>query len=197
VFGRFSHEEYWLNQTAVRLGLPLLRKLVPEVVDCGVPRSAARQNTLFVSIRKTRPGQARQVLSSLWGLAPQLLTRLVVVVDAGVNVHDADAVWRAVGIHCLPGRDTVVYEGPAHDPDPQPMPFRMAEGLGDDRERGARGMFAPEMGRALGFDATRKEPGELAGGGTPDELVMSPEVQDLVTRRWGDYGLSSNSRPGW
>jgi 4-hydroxy-3-polyprenylbenzoate decarboxylase len=197
VFGRFSHEEYWLNQTAVRLGLPLLRKLVPEVVDCGVPRSAARQNTLFVSIRKTRPGQARQVLSSLWGLAPQLLTRLVVVVDAGVNVHDADAVWRAVGIHCLPGRDTVVYEGPAHDPDPQPMPFRMAEGLGDDRELGARGMFAPEMGRALGFDATRKELGEVAGGGTPEELVMSPEVQDLVTRRWGDYGLSSNSRPGW
>jgi 3-polyprenyl-4-hydroxybenzoate decarboxylase len=58
-------------------------------------------------------------------------------------------------------------------------------------------MFAPEMGRALGFDATRKELGEVAGGGTPEELVMSPEVQDLVTRRWGDYGLSSNSRPGW
>ena len=95
---------------------------------------------------------------------------------------------------CSSDLDTVVYEGPAHDPDPQPMPFRMAEGLGDDRERG---VFAPEMGRAMGFDATRKEPGEVAGGGTPEELEMSPDVQDLVTRRWGDYGLSPNSRPGW
>jgi len=49
----------------------------------------------------------------------------------------------------------------------------------------------------LGFDATRKEPGEVAGGSTPEELVMSADIQDLVTRRWGDYGLSPVSRPAW
>lgn len=195
VFGRFSHEEYWLNQTAIRLGLPLLRKLLPEVVDWGVPRSATRQNTLFVAIRKTRPGQARQVLSTLWGLAPQLLTRLVVVVDAGVNVHDADAVWRAVALHCVPGRDTVVYQGPAYDPDPPP-PLRRAKGT-DDSDLLDSGIFSTSEGRALGFDATRKEPGEVSGGGGPEEPEMSPQVQDLVTRRWGDYGLSPISRPGW
>ena len=205
VFGRFSHEEYWLNQTAIRLGLPLVRKLLPEVVDWSVPRSATRHNTLFIAIRKTRPGQARQVLSTLWGLAPQLLTRLVVVVDAGVNVHDADAVWRDVSIHCLPGRDTVVYQGPSHDPDPGPCGIGLAEegvsepaleeaGLG---RTGWKGLGTGELGRALGFDATRKEPGEVVGGSTPEELVMSADVQDLVTRRWGDYGLSPVSRPAW
>ena len=207
VFGRFSHEEYWLNQTAIRLALPLVRKLLPEVVDWSVPRSATRHNTLFVAIRKTRPGQARQVLSTLWGLAPQLLTRLVVVVDAGVNVHDADAVWRAVSLHCLPGRDTVVYHGPAHDPDPAPSgigigesgtsPVGAGETVAGDGGLLGTGSAAADLGQALGFDATRKEPGEVAGGSTPEELVMSADIQDLVTRRWGDYGLSPVSRPAW
>jgi hypothetical protein len=105
-------------------------------------------------------------------------------------------------MHCLPGRDTVVYQGPAHDPDPHPaglgleLPGLDVSGR-DPAGCDGVGWGGGEPGRALGFDATRKEPGEVVGGSTPEELVMSADVQDLVTRRWGDYGLSPVSRPAW
>jgi 4-hydroxy-3-polyprenylbenzoate decarboxylase len=177
IFSRFSHEEYWINQTVIRLGLPLIQKLLPEVCDWSAPRSGSRQNTVFVAIRKSRPRHARQVLSALWGLAPNLLTRLVVIVDAGVNVHDPDAVWRAVAIHCRPGRDTTTHHGPADDPDP--------------------GTTQSESPTALGLDATCKWPGEDVAGGGPEDVAMSLDIQELVTSRWQDYGFPSGSRTAW
>jgi len=177
IYSRFSHEEYWINQTVMRLGLPLIQKLLPEVSDWSAPRSGSRQNTLFVAIRKCRPRHARQVLSALWGLAPQLMTRLIIVVDEGVNVHDADAVWRSVAVHCEPGRDTTTYSGPADTPDP--------------------GVPGSESTSALGMDATRKWPGEDSPEGGPEDLVMTFEIQELVTNRWQDYGFPTGTRPAW
>jgi 4-hydroxy-3-polyprenylbenzoate decarboxylase len=44
-------------------------------------------------------------------------------------------------------------------------------------------------GTKIGFDATRKWPGEGQIREWPAELEMSAEVRALVTRRWGEYGL--------
>ena len=46
--------------------------------------------------------------------------------------------------------------------------------------------------RKLGIDATHKLPEEDARP-WPEEILMSDEIRDLVTRRWQEYGLDALS----
>ena len=46
-------------------------------------------------------------------------------------------------------------------------------------------------GGKLGIDATHKLPEEDARP-WPEEIVMSEEVRDLVTRRWAEYGFGAS-----
>ena len=169
VLGRYSHEEYWIHQAVIRLLLPLLKLLVPEIIDCAVPRASSRTQILFVGIQKRRPGQARQVLSALWGVVPRLASKLIVVVDAHVNVHDADAVWHQVAANCHPGRDVILSEGP---------------GCSFDHASPVAG-----LGRPLGIDATRKLAAENHSREWPAELETAAETVQLLTARWKEYGF--------
>ena len=67
------------------------------------------------------------------------------------------------------GRDMLVVEGPV------------------DALDHAAPYFA--YGAKVGFDATRKWPGEGVVRPWPDPIVMSDEVRSLVDRRWADYGI--------
>ena len=45
------------------------------------------------------------------------------------------------------------------------------------------------FGSKMGIDATRKLKEEGHGREWPKEIEMSPEITDLVNRRWKDYGF--------
>ena len=44
-------------------------------------------------------------------------------------------------------------------------------------------------GSRIGIDATHKLPEEDART-WPEEIVMSEEIRELVSRRWADYGIA-------
>jgi 4-hydroxy-3-polyprenylbenzoate decarboxylase len=74
-----------------------------------------------------------------------------------------------VGANVDPARDVLLTEGPLDHLDHAPT----------------RQFY----GGKIGIDATHKGPEE----GTrewPAEIQMTPEVQALVDRRWGEYGIS-------
>jgi 4-hydroxy-3-polyprenylbenzoate decarboxylase len=48
----------------------------------------------------------------------------------------------------------------------------------------------------VGFDATRKWPGEGVVRPWPDPIVMSDEVRTLVDRRWTEYGIDRPAHKG-
>jgi 4-hydroxy-3-polyprenylbenzoate decarboxylase len=51
------------------------------------------------------------------------------------------------------------------------------------------------VGGKLGIDATAKGPAE----GTrewPEEIVMTPDVRELVDRRWAEYGIPQQAEAG-
>ena len=141
---------------------------VPEIVDYDLPVSGAFHNCCIVSIEKAFPGHAQNVMHAIWGLGMLSLTKCVVVVDAHVNVHDYAEVLFYAGANVDPKRDVVLSEGPLDHLD-----------------------HAPErqfFGGKLGIDATAKWPEEGARP-WPDEIEMSQEIKELVTRRWTEYGL--------
>ena len=108
-------------------------------------------------------------MHAIWGTGLMSLTKGVVVVDADVDVHDYGQVMWQVGANVDPARDVVLSEGPLDHLDHAPtMQFH---------------------GGKLGIDATAKWPEEGARP-WPDEIEMSAEIKERVTRRWSDYGLS-------
>src|SRR5262249_3831937 len=112
--------------------------------------------------------QARKVMHAIWGLGLLSLTKSVIVVDEHVDPHDYAAVAFYAGANVDPARDVVLTDGPA-----------------DHLDHATVRQF---VGGKLGIDATAK----LAEEGArewPPEIEMSPEVRELVDRRWGVYGL--------
>jgi len=172
VVGRFPKEDCYLAKATERLFLPVIRMVVPEVVDLALPLFGVFHNWAFVSIRKTHPWQARKVMHALWGLGQMACTKFLVVVDETVNVQDAEEVLWRVGAEADPRRDLVVTTGPA-----------------DVLDHAAPALGPPGK---LGIDATRKLPEEAGPRPWPDPITPDPEVTDRVTRRWREYGFDDH-----
>src|SRR4051795_12491331 len=168
VVGKPPQEDAWLGKATERLFLPAVRMTVPEIVDYALPIAGVFHNCCIVSIRKQFPGHAAKVMHALWGLGMLSLTKCVVVLDADVDVHDYEQVLFYAGANVDPKRDVILSEGPLDHLD-----------------------HAPErqfFGGKLGIDATAKWPEEGARP-WPEEIEMSAEIKELVTRRWTEYGL--------
>ncbi len=166
VVGKPPQEDAWLGKATERIFLPAIRTTLPEIVDYDLPIAGAFHNCCLVSIRKQFPGHAAKVMHALWGLGMLSLTKCVVVVDAHVDVHDYEKVLFYAGANVDPKRDVILSEGPLDHLD-----------------------HAPErqfFGGKLGIDATAKWPEEGARP-WPDEIEMSPEIKELVDRRWNEY----------
>ena len=169
IVGRPPQEDYWLGKATERLFLPIIRMVLPEVIDMNMPAEGIFHNLVIVSIRKRYPGHARKVMAALWGMGLMMLAKTIVVVGEHVNVHDlSEVAWRATG-NIDPKRDLVLVEGPMDDLDHAALRHR--------------------FGGKLGVDATEKTAMDDVVQPWPDEISMSDEVRALVTRRWKDYGL--------
>jgi 4-hydroxy-3-polyprenylbenzoate decarboxylase len=112
IVGLPPQEDYYLGKATERIFLPLLKTIVHDIVDYDLPMFGAFHNCACIAIDKAYPFQARRVMHSVWGAGQMAWTKTVIVVDTDVDVHDAFAVLRAVGEHCVPGRDIEMVQGP-------------------------------------------------------------------------------------
>jgi 4-hydroxy-3-polyprenylbenzoate decarboxylase len=169
IVGFPPQEDYYLGKATERIFLPLLRALIPDVIDYHLPMFGAFHNCVFVRIRKEYPMQSRKVMSAIWGAGQMMFSKMIVVVDEHVNVHDEQSVLFAIGANVDWRRDTVIVDGPCDILD-HTTPYY-------------------GVGAKIGIDATRKIPGEGIIRDWPDALEMSDEIADRVQRRWAEYGL--------
>ncbi len=162
VVGRPPLEDAYMGKAVERIFLPLIRMLVPEIVDLELPEYGLYQGVAIASIRKRYPGHAKKVMMSLWGLGHMMsLTKVLIIVDEDVNVHDINEVIYAVAQRVDPQRDVVVIQG-AHV---------------DVLDTGSP---VPGYGSKLGIDATRKLPEEYGGRQWPEEVRPDEEVSKRV-----------------
>ncbi|HUW63869.1 MAG TPA: menaquinone biosynthesis decarboxylase [Spirochaetia bacterium] len=169
VVGRPPMEDAFLGKATERLFLPLMRILLPEIVDVNMPFEGVFHNMVLVSIKKSYPGHARKVMYGLWGMGLMMLAKMIVVVDADVDVQNlSEVAWRVLG-NIDARRDLVVAEGPV-----------------DALDHAAP---LPHLGAKLGVDATRKWAAEGYAREWPEAIAMSPGVVELVDRKWSGYGL--------
>ncbi len=160
IVGKPPMEDAFFGKATERLFLPILQKLLPEVVDMDLPFEGLFHNLAIVSIKKQYPQHARKVMFALWGLGQMMLNKAVVVVDEDTDVHNYSQVLWRVG-NCMDAkRDVLITEGPLDVLD----------------------HTSPQWGWGgkIGIDATRKWKEEGFHREWPDELKMDPQVEERV-----------------
>jgi 4-hydroxy-3-polyprenylbenzoate decarboxylase len=169
IVGKPPMEDYFLGKATERIFLPLLRTIVPDILDYSLPISGVFHNCAFIKIRKEYPYHARRVMHAIWGAGQMSFTKFIIVVDEHVDVHDEQDVFFHLFSNCDPERDSEIVHGPVDILD----------------------HAAPEHGAGskIGFDATAKWPAEGKVRAWPKELAMDQATRDLVARRWKEYGL--------
>jgi 4-hydroxy-3-polyprenylbenzoate decarboxylase len=169
IVGRPPMEDYFLGKATERIFLPLLRMIVPDILDYSLPISGVFHNCAFIKIRKEYPFQARRIMHAIWGAGQMSFTKFIVVVDENVDVHNEQDVMFHWFANCDPLRDMEIVHGPVDVLD----------------------HASPELGAGskIGFDATRKWVAEGKVRRYPREIEMDQPTKDLVTRRWSEYGL--------
>ena len=167
--GRPPTEDYWMGKVTERVFMPLIRLILPEVVDINMPAEGIFHNLVIVSMKKEYPGHARKVMYGLWGLGLLSLTKVIVVVDDFVDVQNpSEVAWR-VANNINPATDLVMVDGPIDDLDVASP--------------------TPRFGSKVGIDATRKGPEEGYHREWPPDIEMSPEIRERVSARWAELGL--------
>ncbi|HZK87036.1 MAG TPA: menaquinone biosynthesis decarboxylase [Syntrophomonas sp.] len=169
IVGQPPQEDCYLALATERIFLPLLKFQLPEIVDMHLPMEGVFHNCVLVSIKKSFPGHARKIMNSFWGMGQMMFAKYIIVVDETVNVQNVSEVMWKVFNNADPRRDTMIVEGPLDVLDHSaPLPL---------------------FGSKMGIDATRKWPEEGHLREWPEDIVMSPEIKALVTKKWSEYGL--------
>ncbi len=152
IVGLPPQEDYYLGKATERVFFPLLKTLIHDIDDYHLPQFGCFHNCAFIRIHKAYPLQARRVMHSVWGAGQMAWTKMIVVVDDDVNVHDEQAVLRAMFGNCHFGRDVEIVNGPLDILD----------------------HAAPRLGAGckIGFDATRKIMGEEVNGIAIDDAQI-------------------------
>ena len=170
VVGKPILEDAYIGKVIERSFLPLIRMFHPEVVDFDMPSAAWFQGMAIISIKKTYPGQAKKVMMGLWGMGQLALTKMFVVVDDDVNVHDINDVIWAITTRTDAARDvTIIDRAPTDTLDPaSPL---------------------VNLGSKLGIDATQKTPEEGFEREIQEKVEVDDDTRNLVDSKWTDYGI--------
>jgi 4-hydroxy-3-polyprenylbenzoate decarboxylase len=171
VVGLPPQEDYFLGKATERLFLPLLKTIVHDIADYDLPLFGAFHNCAMVKIKKAYAMQGRRVMASIWGAGQMAWTKCLFIVDEDADVHDAKAVLQLAAERCDPIADVVLTQGPLDILD------HAAPALG--------------AGTKIGFDCTRKMPG--------DRLSDDPPIRELPDPQRIVSGVNGAAMPvpGW
>ena len=153
-------EDYYMGDASVRIFLPVFKMNFPEMVDMTLPPEGVFHNLVFVSIRKQYPYQAFKVMHGLWGMGQMMFSKYIIVVDEDCDVHNTREVIFRLCANTDPARDTTMIKNPSDSLDHAPS--------------------LQNIGSHMGFDATRKLPGENYSRTWPEMIKMTSEAKKLV-----------------
>jgi 4-hydroxy-3-polyprenylbenzoate decarboxylase len=164
IVGKPPMEDLYLGTASVQIFLPVFKMNFPEIVDMALPGEGVFHNLVFVSIKKQYPYQAYKIMHALWGMGQMMFTKFIVVVDAHVDVHDTSDVLFHLCANVDPQRDSLITKGPCDALDHAPS--------------------VANIGSHMGFDATRKLPGEGYTRGWPEECVLPLDLLAEMERKF-------------
>lgn len=170
IVGKPILEDAYIGKVIERSFLPMMRMFHPEIVDFAMPAAGWFQGMAIISIKKRYPGQAKKVMMGLWGTGQLTLTKMFIVVDDDVNVHDINDVIWAVTTRADPARDTIIINNTPTDTLDPASPL-------------------VNHGSKMGIDATQKTKEEGFEREIQEKIESDETISGIVDSRWSQYGL--------
>ena len=165
IVGKPPQEDYYLGKASERIFLPLLRTQLPEVVDMNMPLEGVFHNCVIVSIDKRYPMQARRMMSWFWGAGQMSFVKIIVVVDADMDVQDEQKILELLLNNIDLERDLFFSEG-------------ILDVLNHASDHAL-------YGSKLGIDATRKIKGEpVTEVSSPETATLGPDLATKVQQKY-------------
>lgn len=140
IVGKPPMEDCYLGKATERIFLPMLNTINPDIKDISLPWEGVFHNCVIVSINKHYPFHGRQTMNNLWGTGQMSFSKMILVVDSNINIHDYSKVAR----HLLDRVDLS-------------KDLYFSEGVLDVLDHSATQSL---YGSKLGIDATSPYPGE-------------------------------------
>lgn len=165
-FGYRPNEVDHMDRAIERLFLPVLRQSVPELVDLWSPVAGPTGSTVFVSLSPNYPGAVQKVIHGIWGSPAGMRAKLIVAVDASVNLCDMAAVWNQVAANVDFSCDVIQSTGSA--------PLDDAVSTKNHRSCSR-----------LALDATSRSFEHPA----PNRVAIADALREAVRSRWIEFGL--------
>ncbi len=158
IVGIPPQEDAWIGKATERIFLvPIKMTMVPEITDMVLPVEGVFHNLVIVKIKKEYPGQASKVMHSLWGAGQMMFTKIMIVVDGDVNIHDSSEVAAYISKNFDPSHDLYFTQGPVDVLD--------------------HSCSVMSFGGKMGIDATSKTEEEMTG--RKPENIKSSSVPDF------------------
>ena len=144
IVGIPPQEDAWIGKATERIFLaPIKMTILPEIVDMELPIEGVFHNLTIVKIKKDFSGHAQKVMNAMWGAGQMMFNKILIVVDADVDLTDYAAVARYVSQHLDVQTDLLFGSGPMDVLDHSCSKFA--------------------FGGKLCIDGTKKYPEELRG----------------------------------
>ena len=181
IVGKPPMEDCYLGKATERIFLPLIKIQCPELVDMDFPLEGVFHNCAIVAIKKAFPLHGNKMLYALWGLGQMMYTKMIILVDEKVDVHDYAAVVSAIAQNVTKAQHLILSEGPL-----------------DALDHASNRAF---QGFRLGIDATTKY-AEEASGVSADynfKQVILPfsKQQGIPTRDYLASIAEDETKPNW
>src|ERR1035437_2276757 len=160
IVGIPPQEDAWIGKATERIFLvPIKMTMLPEIVDLEMPVVGVFHNLVIVKIKKEYPGQAIKVMNSLWGAGQMMFTKMMIVVDGDVNIHDMQEVAQYISDNVNPSTDFIFTRGPM-----------------DVLDHSCSTM---SFGGKMGIDATKKLPEEIINTISSNNQISSLNINEI------------------
>lgn len=145
---------------------------------------------LRIQIDKPYRGHAKQVAAAVWGLGSQNKGKNLIVVDKDIDIFDDEAIeWAMAQRTNAEMGDIQFFKGTIGESLDPSVPLEQRDPMKYGAGKSARVFIDATVNWEL-------EPQEQYGGKREPPLctVTLPEIAELVSRRWKEYGIQITGR---
>jgi 4-hydroxy-3-polyprenylbenzoate decarboxylase len=111
VVGKPPQEDKWMGEAVQEFFSGVLRVIHPEIVDLWAYFEAGFHNLLAVAVENRFAKEAKKTALGLMGTGQLSLTKVIVLIDAGVNPRDRAAVFTAIARNFDSSEDLLLLPG--------------------------------------------------------------------------------------
>lgn len=165
IVGIPPQEDAWIGKATERIFLaPIKMTMIPEIIDMVLPMEGVFHNLVIVKIKKDYAGQALKVMNSMWGAGQMMFTKMIVVVDGDVDIHNNLEVAKYISENVDPQQDIIYTSGPMDVLD--------------------HSCSKSSFGGKMGIDATNKHPEELRADVSISNKINAIENKEKITSQF-------------